>query len=141
MFVTTMLVTLGADLLMGVAAGLILKILLHLKNGAPLRSLFRAVVHEQRSGSKLTLEVHDAAIFTNYLGLKRRLMNIDPKIETVVIDFSRAWVVDHTVLAKVTQMSKDWTERKLVLTGLDEHAPMSSHALAARRKLRRPVAA
>ncbi len=141
LFVATMLVTLATDLLVGVAAGLVLKVLLHLKNGAPLRSLFRAVVHENRVSDKLTLEIHDAAIFTNYLDLKKRLMRVDPSVGTTVLGFSNAWVVDHTALAKPTQMSKDWTDRKLVLTGFDDHAPMSSHRLAARRKLRRPLAA
>jgi MFS superfamily sulfate permease-like transporter len=141
LFVSTMLVTFASDLLIGVAAGLALKVLLHLKNGAPLRSLFRAVAHEHREDEMLTLEVHDAAIFTNYLGLKRRLTTIDPKVRNVIVDFSKAWVVDHTVLAKLTQMSKDGTDRKLSLIGLDEHAPMSTHELAARRKLRRPLAA
>ena len=141
LFVSTMIVTLATDLLIGVGVGLVLKVLLHVKNGAPLRSLFRAVLQEDREDNVLTLEVQDAAIFTNYIGLKKRLTNIDPEIDTVVLDFSNAWVVDHTVLAKLTNMSKDWTDRKLLLTGLDQHAPMSSHKLAARRKLRRPLAA
>lgn len=106
------------------AAGLVLKAPLHL------RSLFRAVIHESRSGAIMGLEVHDAAIFTNYRGLRRRLTQVDPEVRTVKVDFSKAWVVDHTVLAKLTQTSDDGT----VLTGLDEHAPMSSHELAARHK-------
>ncbi len=141
LFVATMVVTLASDLLVGVAAGLVLKVLLHLKNGAPLRSLFRAVVHETRSGDVLSIEVHDAAIFTNYLGLKRRLTSVDPDVRAVIVDFSNAWVVDHTVLAKLHQMAREWSDRELSLTGLDDHAPMSSHELAARRKIRRPLAA
>ncbi|MEZ5393250.1 MAG: SulP family inorganic anion transporter [Bryobacterales bacterium] len=136
LFVATMLVTLVTDLLVGVAVGLVLKVLLHLKNGAPTRSLFRAVLHEDLHGDTLTLQVHEAAIFTNYMGLKKRLLNVDPKFNRVIIDLSNAWVVDHTVLANLTQMSKEWTDRKLIVTGLDWHAPMSLHGLAARRKQR-----
>ena len=61
LFVGAMIVTLAAGLLAGVAAGLVLKVLLHLENGAPLRSLFRAVPKEERSDGVLTLQVHDAA--------------------------------------------------------------------------------
>jgi hypothetical protein len=58
-----------------------------------------------------------------------------------VIDFSNTWVVDHTVLNKLNAISRDWNDRDLVLTGLDEHMATSPHSLAARRKLRRAGAA
>lgn len=141
LFMATMLMTLAEDLLVGVAVGLILKILLHIKNGAPLRSLFKAIVHEERVGDELILEVHDSAIFTNYIGLKSRLLAIPADVKRVTIDFSNAWVVDHTVLGKLHNLSNNWTDKELILTGFDDHVPMSSHELAARRKARRMVEA
>lgn len=136
LFVTTMLVTLATDLLVGVAVGLALKVLLHLKNGAPTRSLFRAVVSEQREGSTLTLNVRDAAIFTNYLGLSKRLKSVDDSIKHVVVNFEDAWVVDHTVLDKLHGIANRWSDRELIITGLDDHKAASDHELAARRRLR-----
>jgi MFS superfamily sulfate permease-like transporter len=140
LFVATMLVTLATDLLVGVGAGLVLKAALHVKNGASLRSLFKAVVEEERQGNQMILRVHDAAIFTNYLGLKRRVEAVDAKIGTVVIDFANAWVVDHTVLGKLQSLQRGWTSRRLILRGLEDHQPNSSHQLAARRRPR-PVGA
>lgn len=137
LFVVTLLVTLATDLLIGVGVGLILKIIFHLLNGAPLRSLLKAVVHEERRGDQLVLEVHDSAIFTNFLGLKRRLDNIPADVRRVVIDFSNAWLVDHTVLEKLHRIGNNWTERTLALKGFDDHVPMSAHQQAARRKPRR----
>lgn len=136
LFVATLLVTLVTDVLVGVATGLVLKILLHLKNGATLRSLFKAIIHERREGDTITLVVHDAAIFSNYLGLKKRLSALDPSIRRVIIDFENCWVVDHTVLAKLQTLEDTWTDRALLLTGLDGHIPMSLHQQAARRKSR-----
>ena len=136
LFVTTMLVTLATDLLVGVAVGLALKVLLHLKNGAPTRSLFRAVVSEQREGSTLTLNVRDAAIFTNYLGLSKRLKSVDDSVKHVVVNFEDAWVVDHTVLDKLHGIANRWSDRELIITGLDDHKAASDHELAARRRLR-----
>lgn len=136
LFVSTMLITLMTDLLAGVAAGLILKLVLHIRNGAPLRSLFRAVYTERSEGDCLTLDVHDAAVFTNYLGLKKRLMKLGAETRSVTIDFQNTWVVDHTVLEKLHRMADEWDGRTLVLTGLDGHEPMSSHQLAARKKKR-----
>jgi MFS superfamily sulfate permease-like transporter len=132
---------LATDLLIGVAFGLVLKLLLHLKNGAPLKSLFQTTVEEKLEGQTYILKVHDAAVFTNYLGLKKRIANTPQGVDTVVIDFDRAWVVDHTVLGKLHAMSREWADRKLVLTGLDGHQPMSSHQLASRRKSRSLVTA
>lgn len=136
LFLATMLVTLMTDLLIGVATGLVLKVILHLKHGAPLRSLFRTIVREEREGDTLTLVVHDAAIFTNYLGLLKRLRSLDPSVKKVVIDFSNTWVVDHTVQEKLHGMADEWPDRELVLTGLENHRPMSKHHLAARRQLK-----
>lgn len=140
-FVVTMLVTLTTDLLVGVAAGLVLKALIHVKNGAPLSRFFNAVVAETRQGDTVTLTVHDAAIFTNYLGLKARLQAIDHAVRKVVVDFENAWVVDHTVLAKLDGFGRTWTDRSLEFVGLDGHEAMSHHPLAARRKGRPVVAA
>lgn len=141
LFVTTMMVTLMTDLLVGVGVGLLLKVALHLKNGASLASLFRTVVAERREGDTLHLEIGDAAVFTNYLGLSQRLKLVDDSVRRIVIDFSNSWVVDHTVLYKLDGLANRWIDRELVVAGLDGHVAMSKHHLAARKRLRRSAAA
>ncbi|MBL8151470.1 MAG: SulP family inorganic anion transporter [Blastocatellia bacterium] len=136
LFVTTMMVTLMTDLLVGVGVGLALKVVLHIKNGAPFGSLFKSVLKERFEGDTLLLEVRDAAIFTNYLGLSRRLNSVDSKVRKVVIDFENAWVVDHTVLEKLHGIADRWNDRELIIVGLENHIPMSNHHLAARRRVR-----
>jgi MFS superfamily sulfate permease-like transporter len=140
LFVVTLVVTLASDLLIGVGVGMLLKVAIHLKNGARLRTLFRAIVEEERNGSELVLRVHEAAIYTNFLGLKRRLQSLDESIDSVVIDFQNAWVVDHTVLDKLHTIGRSWSNRRLTLIGLDGHETSSNHHLAARRRPR-PVGA
>lgn len=136
-----MMVTLATHLLIGVGVGLVLKIILHLKNGAPLRSLFKAVVYQERQGDEMILGVHNAAIFTNFIGLKKTLLSVPDDVKRVTIDFSNAWLVDHTVLGKLHNIGNNWTDKELILTGFDEHVPMSSHELAARCRVRRMVEA
>jgi MFS superfamily sulfate permease-like transporter len=87
----------------------------------------------------LVLEVRDAAIFTNFLGLSRRLKTIEPEIKRVIIDFENAWVVDHTVLYKLEGIASRWEGRELILTGLDNHAATSNHRLATRRRVQQGV--
>ena len=135
-FVTTLFVTLMTDLLIGVGVGLVLKIGLHLKNGAPPRSLFRSILEETREDETLLLEVRDAAIFTNFLGLNNRLKTIEPEVKRVVIDFENAWVVDHTVLNKLEGIASRWANRELIITGLNNHRAVSNHHLATRQRVR-----
>jgi hypothetical protein len=98
-------------------------------------------VREERQGDTLTLYVLESAIFTNYLGLKKRLVNLDSGVRRVVLDFEKTWVVDHTVLEKLHKMELTWDgRREMILAGLDGHAAMSSHELAARRKPRMVIA-
>jgi MFS superfamily sulfate permease-like transporter len=136
LFVTTLLVTLATDLLVGVGVGVVLKVVLHIACGVPVRYLFKAPIVARREGEELILEVHGAAVFTNYLGLKRRLDELDDSVRRVVIDFSDAVLVDHTVLEKLHLMSQEWTDRTLELKGLDGHRPRSSHHLAVRQRRR-----
>ena len=94
-----MMVTLMTDLLVGVGVGLLLKVVLHLKNGAPLASLFRTVVAERRDGDTLHLEVADSAVFTNYLGLSQRLKSADDSVRRIVIELTGR-ALDHPARAK-----------------------------------------
>ncbi|MFN6201459.1 MAG: SulP family inorganic anion transporter [Acidobacteriota bacterium] len=135
-FVTTMMVTLMTDLLIGVGVGLVLKVLFHLVNGAPLKSLFRSIFHETQEDDTLTLEIRDAAIFTNFLGLNNRLKSVDSSIRRVIINFENAWVVDHTVLNKLEGIASRWSNCELILEGLDHHRAISNHRLATRRRLK-----
>ena len=126
--------------MIGVGVGLIFKMALHLKNGARLSTMFKAVVREERNGDELTLYVHEAAIFTNYLGLKTHLLAVDESVKTVILNFENAWVVDHTVLEKLHGIERSWSDRTLILVGLDDHESLSTHQLAVRRKARPAVA-
>ena len=131
-FVTTFVVTLATDLLIGVATGVVLKVLVHLKNGAPLRSLFSADIEEEIEGETMVLRVKGSAIFTNYLGLRARLDRARDNGQKVIIDFSNARLIDHTVREKIEHLVGEG--RPIVLEGLDAHEKLSSHDLAAMRK-------
>ncbi len=137
-FTFTLIVTLATDLLIGVGAGMVLKIALHLKNGAPLRSLFRAQIDEALDGDVVVLNVKESAVFTNYLGLRKRLDGIDIRVTTVVINLQSARLVDHTVYEKLHHLVEDYAHvgRTLRIEGLDDHQCLSKHELAARRKPR-----
>jgi len=71
-FVTTLIVTLAVDILVGVGVGLALKLLLHWVRGADPIKLFRTKLVDQRSGDTLTVAIVGAAAFPSLLGLRKR---------------------------------------------------------------------
>jgi MFS superfamily sulfate permease-like transporter len=133
-FMSTLLVTLATDLLVGVAAGIVVKAILALFHGTSVKAFFRPtiVVHQDGEGAPV-VAVHDAAIFANYLTIKSRLTQQDGA--EVVLDLSAAPFVDHTVMGHLEVLRTTWEEvgRKLTVIGLDAHEPLSKHDLAARR--------
>lgn len=126
-FVVTMVVTLLTDLLIGVAAGLVLDVIIHCANGAPFGSLFKSIVEEELNDDEVTLIVHGAGVFTNYIGLAKAVRESATNHRRVVIDFSEACVVDHTVLSKLEALRTSLPNTELVVGGLEEHRS-STHA-------------
>lgn len=136
-FTTTVIAVLATDLLVGIGVGIGVKILLHLINGAPLQSLFRPQLAVDAQGAdKAVLRVKQAAIFTTWIGLKRRIERTEAK--TLVVDLTEAKLVDHTVMSKLHELQSSFARqgRTLEIIGLDGHRPMSAHPHSARRLTR-----
>lgn len=141
-FVSTLVVTLATDLIIGVFSGILLKLIIHLSRGASLRSLFKPNMHLRYDhlSDCFVLEVHDAAIFSNFLGLKKKLDSIPAKAH-VRVDFNKATLVDHTVMEHVHSY-KEKHERaggRFEVTEMGHLVPRSQHPYAARRKPKKPA--
>lgn len=142
-FLITIFFTLKTDLLVGIGAGIVTKYLIHLFRGLPLNRTFRASVtlDSHADGSYHLLTVHDAAVFTNYLSLKKHLDAL-PAGQHVEVNLANTKLVDHTVLENLHRFQADYaaTGGTAELTGLDEHRPASNYPTAARHKPRSKVA-
>jgi len=134
-FLITIFFTLYEDLLVGIASGIILEIVLHLINGASLKSLFSPSMKVSEEGSNLLVKVSGTPVFTNFIALKKRLENL-PKGRKISLDFSSAHLIDHTVMEGVHHFELDYAESggSVNVTGLDGHSPYSEHSFAARKK-------
>jgi MFS superfamily sulfate permease-like transporter len=133
-FMSTLLATLATDLLIGIAAGIVVKILIHLWNGAHVLSLFRASLLTGTTSSGVTvLRVRESAVFTNWLQIRKQILARADQKE-LVVDLSGARLVDHTVMKKLGDMTHEWKleQRRLVVTGLAQHRQMSPHPHSAR---------
>jgi MFS superfamily sulfate permease-like transporter len=135
-FATTMFVTVATDLLVGVAAGVLLKVALHAINGMPLANTFKPHVEVELLGSSVTVRVGQAAVFSNYLTIKRVLHELPAVVEHVTVDLSRANLVDHTVMEKLHELEQEWLQNKRALRvlGLEQHTRFSEHPFAARKR-------
>ncbi|MEV4094374.1 SulP family inorganic anion transporter [Streptosporangium saharense] len=135
LFLTTLFVTLATDLLMGVAAGLALKIVLHLVRGVPPVAFLRPRAEAVRTGGVLNVRIPNAAVFTALLPLRRTVNGAEEGVTDVVVDVSDATLVDHTFLSGLATMSREW-RATLTLRGLDDLVPVSAHPQATRRRRR-----
>ena len=133
-FLITIVFTLVEDLLVGIAAGVVLKMILHLINGTPLSSFFKAPTQVSFNNNQYLIEIDKAAIFSNYLGIKRKLEEIPAGFQ-VTIDLKNTKLVDHSVMENLHQFEHEYTENggTVQIIGLENHKPVSAHALAARK--------
>ncbi len=137
-FVSTIVGVLATDLLIGIAIGIAVKAVIHLVNGAPVRSLFRLGVDVQRDDEgRALVRVKDATVFSTWIGLKKRLDALKGQSD-VVLDLSETVLVDHTVMEKLQEMEKEFKEQdaNLVIKGLEQHRKVSDYPTAAH--IRRP---
>jgi MFS superfamily sulfate permease-like transporter len=133
-FMSTLIATLGTDLLIGIAVGIIVKILIHLRNGATVRSLFSPTMALGTSDEGLpVLRIHDAAVFTNWLKIRKQILGLSDT-KQLIIDLSDARLVDHSVMKKLEEMQQDWrlNGNELIVEGLHQHRQLSAHPHAAR---------
>jgi MFS superfamily sulfate permease-like transporter len=131
-FVSTLLVTLATDLLVGVGVGLVLEVAVHLTRGAGLGQLFRTQIESRTEEDTLVLVVRGCSAFTNLRSLARRLDGLPPEVKCVVVDFTEARLVDHTVQERLHRIADEWPDRRLVIRGLETHEAASDHCFAAR---------
>jgi MFS superfamily sulfate permease-like transporter len=82
------------------------------------------------------VKITEAAVFSNFLGIKRKLDAIPPGFE-VEIDLAKTRLVDHSVMENLLHFKHDYEAQggKVHINGLENHQPLSTH-LAAARQLR-----
>lgn len=132
-FCTTILVTLATDLLVGIGAGILVKLMTQLLFGAPIRVMFKA--NTELSGH--TLKINGAAVFSNWLGIRKKINTFSPN-ENVTIDVRNCNLVDHTVIDNLLHLEHEFHDAggRMDVIGLDEFETVSKkgHQLSARKK-------
>ena len=131
-FVSTILGVLATDLLVGIGIGILVKAIIHVLNGTPIGSLFKSNLEVTDGKSEAaTITVNKSAVFSTWISLKRCIDRQTSK--KVIIDLSGTKFVDHTVMANLDVLGREFEEsdRELSVVGIDRHQPLSAHPLAA----------
>lgn len=132
-FITTIIVTLVSDLLIGIAAGIFIKMFFHMMRGVKIRRLFKANVDVKGN----TVIVHEAAIFSNFIPVKKKILSFE-FTQPVTIDFRNCYFVDHTVIEMLYHIRDDFAAEggELNILGIEELRPVgnSKHPRAALRR-------
>ncbi len=135
-FVITIIGVLATDLLFGVLLGILAELILHLAHGVKPGNLLRiSYVIDRSSTDEIRVQVHGAAIFSNFIGLKSALADL-PAGKTVVFDLADASLICHTVMDFIENYRRDYNAHggRCLIKGLDQHLSYSDHPLALRRK-------
>jgi len=133
LFVITIIGVLATDLLMGVAIGIIAKLILHIIRGVWLKNLFKIYFKiEQQDANTVVIKVLGSAIFSNFLALKKALVAL-PQGKTLVFDFTDAYLIDHTVMEALHDYMQHYQSQGGHCQQLGKPLEVfSDHALAAR---------
>jgi len=134
--VTTIVMTLATDLLIGIASGIALEFLMHLMHGVTPWSVLKPAIEVGQIGdNSYRIVVSDPAVFANWLALKNRVLALGDEAD-VEIDLTNAKLIDHTVMEKLHELEAEFERRgrRLEVTGLHEHWAFSKHPKATRKK-------
>jgi MFS superfamily sulfate permease-like transporter len=133
-FLVTIIVTVAEDLLLGVAAGILVKFIFHIINGAPVGSLFKATYDVKESGDNVNVNVKQSAVFSNLLGFQKMWNALKPG-KKITFNFSEAKLVDHTFQEALHHFEEDYhgTGGHIAVVGLENHKGLSAHPMAARK--------
>jgi MFS superfamily sulfate permease-like transporter len=135
-FLSTIIGVLATDLLVGVAIGIVVKLMIHICRGVKLKNIFSMAYHVNQTDTETYhITVSGAAVFSNFMSLKSLISSL-PEQKTIFFDLSDADLIDHTVMEFIHHFATEYglSGGKCTIVGLDEHQPYSDHPLAARRK-------
>jgi len=134
-FVVTAIMCAATDLLMGVGTGILLEFIFNLLSGASIGNFFKSNTDINTIGNNVNVKVSGDALFSNFLGLKKKIYAIDSD-KQVTIDLSACKVVDHTTLQSLKdfKMQYEGNGGTVTLSGYELHASKGHHATSTRVK-------
>ena len=138
-FLSTLIITLMTDLLVGVAAGILLKIILHLMRNTSFNELINLNMKTRQTADGIHVELFGVTCFLNYLKFKT-FIDQQSRDSKITLDFSHVKLADHTFLGNIHQLQNEFIQKggQLDKQGFEKHHFQSSHHLASRILMQNP---
>ncbi len=135
-FIVTLVAVLATDLIIGIAIGILFKYVLLLFKGTKVKELFKSNYDIEVKNNVKTIRLKGSQIFSNYLSLKKKLDSGTGKYDEILLDFSEATFVDHTVMEHLEDYARiaKMKGKEVHIANIDTLNPVSEHPLAARDK-------
>jgi len=134
-FITTIVMTLATDLLIGIMSGVLVKLILHLIRGNSPAQLLKCKMDLTVDDNAAVLNVNGSVAFTNLLFLKQKLEAMPTGLD-MKIDLADTRLVDHSVMEFLEHFQHDYERSggRVAVVGLEGHRSQSDNPLAARTK-------
>jgi MFS superfamily sulfate permease-like transporter len=137
LFLSTFLITIFTDLLIGVASGLMLKIVFHIIRGATFKSLFGVEVEKIVRDGHVVLKINGDAAFPSLLKLNNAVSHLSAEeLVGLQIDLSDASLIDHTFLSGLRTVIKDYVNPRDAIIGIEGFKSLSAHPEATHVSIR-----
>jgi len=130
-FLVTIIVTLSTDLLLGIAAGILIKLLIHFWHGLPLQLIFKPLYSVEYFDEYIHIQIQQVSVFSNFILLKKALDKM-PMDSRIVLDFSQARLIDHTVQENLHAYQEEYIRKggQFEIIGIEGMRSLSSHTFA-----------
>ncbi len=132
-FVVTVLVTISTDLLIGIGAGIVLKIILHVAHGVKLKYLFQSMTQT----ADRTLFVKGVAVFSNFTKTKKKIVAMGQD-KHVILNVEDCTFIDHSVMETLHLLEDEFKAEggMLEVVGLERFKNIgnSTHNLASKKR-------
>jgi MFS superfamily sulfate permease-like transporter len=134
-FLTTIVLTLVEDLLVGIFVGTLLELLLQLANGVRWNELFSLQVEKDFFGEEVHVHVIGNLGFGNLVKLNRLVHDL-PLDKPVLVHVNRSVYIDHSAMEYLHHLQHSYERLggELKFEGLDQFSSLSKHDLATRKK-------
>jgi MFS superfamily sulfate permease-like transporter len=137
-FASTLVGVLATDLLIGVLIGVAVKLVIHLLNGLPIRSMFKPFLEVKvLDDTTVQVDATGSAVFSNWIPFRRQLCQLGLEQQNnVIVNLEGAKLVDHSVMEGLHALQADFERAGLTLEviGLGEHRAFSAHPFATRQR-------
>jgi MFS superfamily sulfate permease-like transporter len=118
--------------------GIAVKLVIHLLNGLPIRSIFKPFLEVNvLDDTTVQVDARGSAVFSNWIPFRRQLCQLGLEQQNnVVVNLEGTKLVDHSVMEGLHQLQGDFERAGLTLevVGLEDHHALSSHPFATRKR-------